>query len=329
MCYKFLVVASSVLSFVCCLAEVDFHDGAPRNLQLGTGVLDRYQVGESTINFQGTTIELVYPLSDLLPDNTLVIQTFSDSDCSVDISDNTYLVPTITYDDNPDPTGEKNREVSVLYTIDPKEIQNHPVWIQESSATAFVSFCTAINLYNGDISDPNSGPMARLDTLVYLQVNFEGGFAAEVPVGPADRLQENAQQLYYVEGFLCDESNLILSTERPMRQGENVKVCVKPTNEALADGIMMRQIDSFTFYREKEDGEKITQTAVTNGVSANKELTSLTCERGSNLCHFETLLKSDFYYKPGMIMGYGEAWLQVSQICMHTPVCFSSQLHQH
>jgi hypothetical protein len=278
---------------------------------LGTGVLDRYQVGQSTIDFDGVYIDLTYPLSDLVPDNSIVITTYSDRDCTVDITGNNYLTPEIIYDDNPNPTGEKNREVLVQYTIDPKEIQDEDVWIEKDDTSVFVSFCAAINLYTGDISDPGSAPLARLDTVVYLQVNFEGGFNAEVPVGPGDRNNENAQEMYTVEGFICDESNTPLQSERPMVQGEKVRVCVKPTAKALADGIYMRRVDSFTFYREKDDGTQIIQTALRDGSSVNSELTELTCDRGSELCSFETLLKSDFYFRPGLIFGYGEAWLQV------------------
>ncbi|KAL3920810.1 MAG: hypothetical protein SGILL_003071, partial [Bacillariaceae sp.] len=282
-----------------------------RKLQLGTGLLDRYQVGESTIDFNGMEIEFRYPLSDLVPDNSVVITTYSDSDCSIDISANNYLVPEITYDDNPNPSGEKNREVTVVYTIEPFEIKGKDVWVDNDDGTVLLNFCSAINLYTGDISDPSSGPYSRLDTLVSLQVDFEGGLEAELPVGPNDIRRENAQEIYTVEGFICDEANTLLNSEKPMVQGEKVRVCVKPTDEALADGIFMRRVDSFTFYRNKEDGTQVTQTALRDGRSANEELTELTCPRGSTVCWFETILKADFYFKAGMILGYGEAWLQV------------------
>lgn len=282
-----------------------------RKLQLGTGVLDRYQVGQSTIDFDGMHVKLVYPLSDLVPDDSVSVKTFSDVDCTVDISDNDYLFHEITYDDNPNPTGEKNREVTVTYTFDPAEIQGEDVWIEKEDNSVFLSFCTAIILHTGALSDPSSGPMTSLDTVVYLQVEFEGGFAEEFPVGPADRLNENAQEMYKVDGFICDESNEALDMNKPMVQGERVRVCVKPTDRALGDGIFMRQVDSFTFYRVKDDGSEVTQIALTDGMSANPELTDITCPRGSTICWFETLLKADFYFKPGIIFGYGEAWLQV------------------
>ena len=62
-----------------------------------------------------------------------------------------------------------------------------------------------------------------------------------------------------------------------------------------------------------------------DGKSANDELTELTCPRGSTICSFETLLKADFYYKEGMILGYGEAWLQVRSRFTYTVVNQSSR----
>lgn len=293
-----------------------------RKLQLGTGILERFQVGESTIDFDGTQIEIVYPLSDLVPDNTVLIQTFSDAECTIDISDNDYLVPSITYDANPNPTGEKNREVTVIYSIDANEIMNHDVWVEnEETAEAFISFCVAIHLYSGEVDDPNSSSQTRLDTGIDLKVDFQDGFEVGSSVGASDRLDENARQVYYVEGFICDESNEMMVSNEPFVQGKPVRVCVKPRDEALADGVKMRQVDSFTFYRDKDDGTQITQTALRDGKSDNAELTSVTCERGSELCWFETLLEAEFFYAPGITYGYGEAWLQVS-FTSHCPTVY-------
>jgi hypothetical protein len=284
-----------------------------RKLQLGTGVLDRYQVGESILGFDGVQIELIYPVSDLVPDNTVLIQTFSDFDCTIDISDNDYLVPTITYDSNPNPTGEKNRNVTVTYSMDANEIINHDVWVEEEeTAQAFISFCVAFHLYSGDVDDPNSVSQARLDSGISLKVDFQDGFQVGSSVGPSDRLDENARQVYFVEGFLCDENNEMVVSNEPFIQGRPVRICVKPRDEALADGVTMRQVDSFTFYRDKDDETQIAQTALRDGMSDNAELTLITCERGSELCWFETLLKADFFFEPGITYGYGEAWLQVS-----------------
>jgi hypothetical protein len=72
----------------------------------------------------------------------------------------------------------------------------------------------------------------------------------------------------------------------------------------------MRRIDSFTFYRDKPDGEQINQEIIRDATPIDDTITQLECQKGTELCWFETVLKSDFFYAPGMIQGFGEAWLQ-------------------
>lgn len=204
-----------------------------RGLQLGTGVLERFEVGESTIEYSGTVIKLVYPVSDLVPDGTIGIQTFSDRDCSVDITGNDYLFNEIRYDENPNPTGEKNREIEVTYAFDPRKIEDKDVWVEKDNGSQyFLSFCTAINLLNKPADEEGSFSMARLDTLVFIQVEFEGGFGEQVNVAPGDRLDESAQEIYLVDGFLCDENNERILTPEPFVQGVPVRVCVVPQPRA-------------------------------------------------------------------------------------------------
>lgn len=98
---------------------------------------------------------------------------------------------------------------------------------------------------------------------------------------------------------------------QPFRQGERIRVCVVPEDIALDDGVYMRRIESFTYMREKPtDGSTIFQKAILDGVSANPALTELTCERGTEVCFFDTLLRSDFFFGRGEVYGFGEAWLQ-------------------
>jgi hypothetical protein len=129
---------------------------------------------------------------------------------------------------------------------------------------------------------------------------------------PTDPGSESVLQKYFVEGYLCDDQLQEIEYLLPLVQGSKVKVCVKPTDDALQDGFYMRRVDSFTYSRDNPTtGNQISQTALVGGESANPALTELFCERGWELCHFDTLLRSDFYFGPGRVFGYGEAWLQV------------------
>jgi hypothetical protein len=275
--------------------------------------LDRYAIGDSSIDFGGTSVTLIFPLSSLVPNNTVEIITFSDLDCTVDISDNDFLVLDLIYDSNPAPDEFTDREVTLHYTIEPGLMQTSDVWHQDQDDQYFMKFCVGFSLKSGDISDPDSVTIAGIDTGVILQVDLLGDFAGSVPVRPGDMLEENAEQVYYVEGWLCDPvNNERLVTAEPQTQGTPLRVCVKPTDEALADGVFMRRIESFTFQRDSQLGGLLSQTAVREGESANAGLTQLVCERGWELCYFDTLLNADFYFGAGSVTGFGEAWLQVS-----------------
>ena len=97
----------------------------------------------------------------------------------------------------------------------------------------------------------------------------------------------------------------------PLTQGDNVRVCVVPEEVALLDGVLLRRIDSFTYMRQSPtDGNTILQEAVRDGATANDVTTELFCERGSELCYFDTVLRSDFFFGRGEVYGFGEAWLQ-------------------
>lgn len=139
--------------------------------------LGRYDIGESVISYSGTVIQLKFPLSDEVPDGSVSATTYSDTDCSVNITGNNFLVPTIVYDANPNPDGTKNREVTVRYDIDAQGIQKSAVWVQDVSNQFFINFCMSIDLHSGDAN--TTAVSQTQETVVQLKVDFMGGFATE------------------------------------------------------------------------------------------------------------------------------------------------------
>jgi hypothetical protein len=308
--YNTLLTSLALLLAVCSsfVKGSETIEDAGRFLQL-----DRYEIGDSSIDFGGTTVTLIFPLSSLVPNNTVEIVTFSDLDCTTDITGNDFLVLEIFYDENPAPDEFTDREVTLHYTIEPGLMQTSDVWHQDADDQYFMKFCVGFSLKSGEITDPDSVTISSMDIGVILQVDLLGDFSAAVPVRPGDMLEENAEQVYYVEGWLCDPvTNERLVTAEPLTQGTPLRVCVKPTEEALTDGVFMRRIESFTFQRDSSVGGLLSQTAVREGETANAGLTQLVCERGWELCYFDTLLNADFYFGAGTVTGFGEAWLQVS-----------------
>jgi hypothetical protein len=304
-CIRWFPYFIALLALSSPLVRADLQSEWGRLLQ---EALDRYEIGESRIIFAGKSVTLIFPVNDMNEDGSVEITTYSDNQCSVNIRDNDYLMPEITYDANPNPDGSKNREITIHYTIVPELIQLSDVWLQDGDDTFFIQFCISFALK----LNPFSAPIANIETLVRLQVDLVGDFGESVNVKPNDQTEEEAEQIYYVEGFLCDMDNQQVTYTVPRNQGSMVRVCVKPMDDALQDGLYMRRVDSFTFQRDSLVAGRISQQAVKDGKTANDALTQLFCTRGWELCYFDTLLRSDFYSGPGTVSGFGEAWLQVS-----------------
>lgn len=127
-------------------------------------VLERWQIGNSELDYRGSKITLRYPISDLVPDNTAEIMTFSDEECVDSIFGNDYLVPQMSWDSNPNPDGTKNREVTISYTLDYEKIKNSPVYTEVSEGKLKIQFCVTFVLLNG------ATPMSALATGVAVEV---------------------------------------------------------------------------------------------------------------------------------------------------------------
>lgn len=126
-----------------------------------------------------------------------------------------------------------------------------------------------------------------------------GPFAVNIPVA----------RLYEGEGFLCDSNNNLLDPySNPLTLGMTARVCVKPNDYALSQGVKMRSIDSFTWSRT-DTGFNLTQDAVNPDAQAASG-TTVTCNPGDDICVFETDLGPEFFTKAGRVDGSGVIWLQ-------------------
>ena len=287
----------------------DYVSPTGRQLQDGE-TLGQYEIGPSTLFYFGTSINLDFTLNALVEEETVAIKLYSDSDCTQDITDSDYLVPELIFDQDFVQNSTSVRPMRVQLTINEGQIKTSPVW-QERDDQFFIFFCTKVSLYTGNVTDPGAVEISILETLSQIKVDLVGGFGVDVNVSPNNATAEEANQVYFVEGFLCDDTLQKVTYDRPRTQGSTLRVCVKPTDAALADGLKMRAVDSFSFYRDQVGSVQITQEALARGESANPSLTTLICVRGTELCYFDTLLKAEFFYGAGNVQGFGEAWLQV------------------
>jgi hypothetical protein len=121
-----------------------------------------------------------------------------------------------------------------------------------------------------------------------------------------------AQELgYRIDVYECDANLKMIPTEdrQVKNQGSVYRVCFRPNNKALEDGVGIKEIHSFAWELETKKGV-VEQQAVING-NGDDVLSILNCEEDRKLCYLDSLLGSRFYVDPGSVLGYGEAYLTI------------------
>ena len=124
-----------------------------------------------------------------------------------------------------------------------------------------------------------------------------------------DQQQEAVTDSYGFLGYLCNDNLEQIEaseTDVAAQVGPTVRICVERNAKAIQDGLYIRQIAAFTFFRDN-----IRQAAITLvGEAAQNGLTELHCQQGAHKCWFETYLMAEFFSKESYVQGSGAATLQ-------------------
>lgn len=264
---------------------------------------------------------LRYPVSDFIPyENlawTLLDGPECDSNLNGDITDNNYLNVELTIEDETAPigTGGGWRFVTLSFKFDPGTIRDSPILYNEGLDQR-LKFCVRLGAFSSQTNVPGALEIFHKVTSMDVLITQEGLVGTDnLVTDPEGTNQENAQVAYKLRGFLCNETNQEIIDPFPIFQGMLTKVCVTPIDEALADGVYMRAIDTFYWTRET-----IYQPAIFP-LQTPAPLTEVTCEPGMKICSFVTLLRGDFFYRLGRVYGAGVGWLQV---CIIIGLCCCS-----
>jgi hypothetical protein len=226
-------------------------------------------------------------------------------------------VPAGTFD--PAAGDQMNQTVTMNITLDANLISDNTKLYNENdqigAVTAEIRFCVRFSLHTpSDVPTPVE--VNFLETIVTLNVDLSDGFEiGSIAVEPKDRIVRTANQVYQVRAFQCDTNNDELSPAAlaaTQNQGSVIRVCVTPDADAFADGIRMRSIDSFSFVRDEQSANPITQVAVADRKAALNLLTTYVDSActGKDVCNFETILFAAFYTSLGAVFGNGIASMQ-------------------
>jgi hypothetical protein len=194
--------------------------------------------------------------------------------------------------------GTGNRMIELDLKLVSEEIAKEPRIFTDveidGQAKAIVEFCVRFKL-----TTPEGVEVNFLESLVTLYVDLTDGFSiGDLNISPKIVEEKTANQGYEVDAFFCDLDGNALSEEEanaPRLPASELRICVVPTQKSLDEGVLMRAIENFYFFRIDERGNKMIQDAIVNRtVAANGLTAGLNCDAGTH-CEFSSLIKADFY----------------------------------
>ena len=143
--------------------------------------------------------------------------------------------------------GDNPRRFSVNIDLDTTNIVNSATYSENDApedVSARVRFCLRFGLWTN--SEP-ANEVNFLETIVTLNIDLTDGFeSSDVAVAPRDALVRTVVQVYEVDGYECDSDNIRLEGQELIEsrnQGEVLRVCVTPNQDAHDDCVFMSYFD--------------------------------------------------------------------------------------
>lgn len=270
----------------------------------------RWKLVQSGVAYDGLRFDVHYTTSDYIEEDFLVKYTLYDGpECSSganDITDMGFFETWLTGDTTLIGGGLGTREITLSTKIVAGTIAEAAVYIKRGKDVS-IEFCIRFSLYNRDwAADPTATEINHHETKINLSVDLTDTFSITAQsVEAKDVGIETANDAFFVSGFLCSEDGVRLRDSVPFLQGQTVRVCVQPTQQAIDIGFRVRSIDRFTFVQGY-----VTQEAMINSRTSINGLTEFWCDEGSEQCIFETLLMAYFFRGPSTVDGDGTVTLQ-------------------
>ena len=291
---------------------------AQRKLQEDSELGQKWRISEPTFDYDSLSFGFDFEVSYVITSRDMFQWTiFHDDDCQQNY--NGPSLTTIKENLRPHDTDNTKKKIGMRVYVNSetigtdKDLYSEPSQLIRGEQYGQVNFCLRVGLH----TPPEIGndiEVNFLEILVKLNVDLTDGFVInEVGVAPLDRCEQEAKDAFEVEGYFCDygtEDLPIVATDGDKivyNQGSVQHICVRPLQRGLDLFVRMRNIREFTWELKNSN---VKQKAIENYQPSSNGLTSMWCQRGYAICHFETILRSDFYRIPGIVLGSGIADLQ-------------------
>jgi len=251
----------------------------------------RFTIDAPTFEWSGFRLEIDYKLSAPITDEIVTYAIVSDTDCDGGkIADTEIESSLIQVSDN---------SVRLSLLFNPENIHGAR-YVTHQENFAIVGICARLYINGASESPENEIEVgivsAPRDDYVIIEADLED------LKGITDILDDDSL-LWGVDVFQCNYYNEVVSPVPALKNGEKLRLCLKPTSRTREFGVYLSFIKSFRFAR---DGV-IQEAVATYGTD---EVTNVECYRGSDLCVIESVLSNDFFQSPGEVKAEGMVYLQ-------------------
>ncbi len=278
----------------------------------------RWDIGDQpVVRYNSLKFDIDFSVSDYVLVNEHVrYSIYQDAKCEdsnhIITNADTYMNSWITGDDTPIGPGldeTVRRTITVSSQLNPDTISQSKSYKElpsDSEFDASITYCVRFSLWNTGPDDEEATEInhATVTLSLNLILTDDTLSISGQQVEALEKGVETSDDEFFLQSFTCDtDGNHII---RPYSQGETIRICVEPTEQASEVGFRMKEIGKFSFHQGLTS-----QPAILNGEVATNQLTDLSCVQGSRQCAFETMLFAHFFdNQQGTITGSGEATLQ-------------------
>jgi hypothetical protein len=270
-----------------------------------------WYISKPTFAYHGYEFDLDYKISESIVDAQISYKVYDGHDCSRgsnEVTDNNeYLFSTLIDEIESSGNNTSLLDRKLKIRIDTDKIRFTPLYADYGSFSQ-IYFCVRFSAFHEEEGSDKLIEVNWVETPVLLvmdalsfSVGGEGSFSNAYPV----------YESRTVDVHLCNTNSDTNSSEAVQRSsgtpGQLVRVCIQPGNQTLTEGGNVWFIEEFTFNRENHT-QPVIEAA--SGGSPSSDLTVVTCEPGSDLCYFETVLGDEFFDSLGIVEGTGTAFLE-------------------
>jgi len=231
-------------------------------------------------------LDLDYLMSSPISGQKVEYAVYSDKECKGGVISGDEIDATLVE------TSDRSVQLSLL--LNPHNIHG-ALYVSYRDDFAVIEVCTRVWVTQpGIVSSPVSPPR---DSYVIIKADLNN------LQGIVDILDSNSPN-WGVDVFRCDHQYRMIPEPAPIiRNGDTLRLCLKPTERTIEEGIYLALVNSFNFERDN-----VVQTAVES--FGNDAVTEVICERGSTLCAVESVLSNDFFHSEGEVKAVGIVYLQ-------------------